>query len=262
MRSPLKEEISTIKLWLARVANHLECVESHVEDHLVGLFGRFSLVPCSSPLAFSTSLPTMCVPIQDSQPHDVILVVIADPDSPRLSSGDRMDTIPTAMEQDHRQTHASIAEFAAIEDLTNKLDAIPSSLTEAKKYQKPSTEQTLPQVFTSTKDDINVVDARQSIAIGCVLPIIDETVMEATLLDTATTGCEQLRDTLLDMTTQKMTHQEDTLFQDVVVEDASYDEEPVFGMVMQIEDPIFLISIEDSPTYSMIEEEARVTEDP
>lgn len=59
-----------------------------------------------------------------------------------------------------------------------------------------------------------------------------------------------------------MTHQEDTLFQDVVVEDASYDEEPVFGMVMQIEDPIFLISIEDSPTYSMIEEEARVTEDP
>ena len=45
---PFRDEISTIKLWLARMANHLERGGPPSEDHfiadLVGLFGPCSLV--------------------------------------------------------------------------------------------------------------------------------------------------------------------------------------------------------------------------
>ena len=47
--SPLKVEASTIKLWLARVANYLERVEPSSEDpHAADLVGLFGPLPGSS----------------------------------------------------------------------------------------------------------------------------------------------------------------------------------------------------------------------
>ncbi|OEL31749.1 Lecithin-cholesterol acyltransferase-like 1 [Dichanthelium oligosanthes] len=64
-------------------------------------------------------------------------------------------------------------------------------------------------------------------------------------------GCKQSKMTLLDMTIERVIEQVDTSFEDVVaVEDASDDEEAASGMGTPTEDPIFLITIEDNPTYS------------
>ncbi|CAL5033467.1 unnamed protein product [Urochloa decumbens] len=82
-------------------------------------------------------------------------------------------------------------------------------------------------------------------------------------LATITTSCEQLKVPPLDMTTKRMVQQVDTCSEDVVlVEDASDDEEVV---PTPIENPIFLITIEDVPTHStgvVKEEESRLTNDP
>ena len=58
---PLRVETSTIKLWLARMANHLEHGGPPSEDHyivdLAGLFGPCSPVRQSSTPLFSTTNP-------------------------------------------------------------------------------------------------------------------------------------------------------------------------------------------------------------
>ncbi|CAN6218730.1 unnamed protein product [Urochloa humidicola] len=103
----------------------------------------------------------------------------------------------------------------------------------------------------------------------CVLPnphIIKETVVVATSLATTIAGCEQPKETLLDMTMEQMTQQVGTSFEDVVVvEDASDDEEAILGIGTPVDDPIFLITIEDDSIHSMNEvkgEEAQLVEDP
>ena len=75
---PFRDEASTIKLWLAWIANHLEIVEPPCKDpfvpDLVGLF-----VPCS---LFRHSLtPTLlsaCMPIRESTFHGEKIVAIVD----------------------------------------------------------------------------------------------------------------------------------------------------------------------------------------
>ncbi|RCV17954.1 hypothetical protein SETIT_3G262200v2 [Setaria italica] len=213
MMRPLRAEASTIKLWLAQVANHLE---------------------------------PACMTAQDSLPHDEI----ADLGSQKLSEANLMDVMPTTTKEEEVRALNSISEIVAIEDLTNKLDAMPSRPSKAKEYEELSMEHTLLQVVASS---------RLSITKDCVLPIIKEAVVAATALAMTTTSCE-------DMMTEQMTQQVDTYFEDVVVvEDASEDEEIVSGMGITIENPIFLITIVDDPTHSTAEvkvEEAQLTEDP
>lgn len=72
MMRPLRAEASTIKLWLAQVANHLERVETHCKDPLVGLFGPCSPVRCSPDPTFFASLSAACTTAQDSLPCDEI----------------------------------------------------------------------------------------------------------------------------------------------------------------------------------------------
>ena len=68
--SPLKVEASTIKLWLARVANYLERVEPSSEDphavDLVGLFGPCSPVHQSPTPCFFNSFAAACMSTRDS----------------------------------------------------------------------------------------------------------------------------------------------------------------------------------------------------
>lgn len=68
---PLRAEASTIKLWLARVSNHLECVELPSEDSLAGLFGPCSPVRRSpTPPSILTSLAAACRPSVSSVSGD------------------------------------------------------------------------------------------------------------------------------------------------------------------------------------------------
>jgi len=64
---PLKEEASTIKLWLARIANHLECVEPRVEHSSVPdvpeLFGPCSPIRRSPTPSIMASLAAACMPV-------------------------------------------------------------------------------------------------------------------------------------------------------------------------------------------------------
>jgi hypothetical protein len=64
---PLREEASTINLWLARIANHLECVEPRVEHYSVPdvleLFGPCSPVRRSPTPSIMASLAAACMPV-------------------------------------------------------------------------------------------------------------------------------------------------------------------------------------------------------
>ncbi|CAN6236062.1 unnamed protein product [Urochloa humidicola] len=255
---PLKIEASTIKLWLARVANHLEHVEPHCEDPLVGLFGPCSPVRRSPTPALFTSLSAACKTAEHSLPHNEISMVVEDLGSQKFSEANLMDAT-----EEELHTADSIFEYVVVEDLSNPLDAMSSLPSKVQEYEEPSLEHTLLQV------GIDVTFAEQSASKDCVLPnlpIIKETVVATTPLATTVAGCEQPKVTLLDLTMERMTQQVDTSFEDVVVvEDASDDEETLLGIGMPIENPIFLITIEDDPIHSMDEvkaEEARVMVDP
>lgn len=62
----LREEASTIKLWLARVANHLECAEPHGEHASIfnkaKIFGSYSPIHRSSSLSVWDYLVVACTP--------------------------------------------------------------------------------------------------------------------------------------------------------------------------------------------------------
>ena len=74
MARPLKAEASTIRLWLARVASHLDGVQPSSKDpsttDLVDLFGPCSPVKFSSTLPFFIALAADYVPSGDSIPHN------------------------------------------------------------------------------------------------------------------------------------------------------------------------------------------------
>ncbi|CAL5067521.1 unnamed protein product [Urochloa decumbens] len=241
---PLSAEASTIKLWLARVANHLERVEPTCEDPLVGLFGPCSPVRRSPTPAFFTTSPAMSAEDRGGQ---------------KIYEATEMDAMPTVMEEEQLQAPDLIPESTIVEDHI-KLDAMPLQFTEVKEYLEPFMVHMLSQVVTSAEEGFDVGTARQSITKDPGPTIISETVMAVKSLATTTTSYEHPKVPSLDMTTERMIQQVDTCFEDVVlVKDASDDEEVV---TMPIEDLIFLITIEDVPTLSTVvlkEEEARLT---
>nr|TKW25295.1 hypothetical protein SEVIR_3G109300v2 [Setaria viridis] len=138
--------------------------------------------------------------------------------SEKLSKANLMDVMPTTTKEEEVRALNSISEIVAVEDLTNKLDAMPSRPSKAKEYKELSMEHTLLQVVASSKDSGDVDTALQSITKNCVLPIIKKAVVAATPLAMITTSCK-------DMMMEQMTQQVDISFEDVVVvEDASDDE--------------------------------------
>ncbi|CAN6339389.1 unnamed protein product [Urochloa humidicola] len=138
---------------------------------------------------------------------------------------------------------------------------MPLQTTEVKEHQEPAMVHMLSEV-TAVEEGFDVATARQSITKDPGLTVISEAVIPAKSLATTATSCEQPKVPPLNMTTERMVQQVDTCFEDtVLVEDASDDEEVV---PMLIEDPIFLITIEDDLSLSTVvkDEEARLTDDP
>ncbi|CAN6223987.1 unnamed protein product [Urochloa humidicola] len=230
---PLRAEASTIKLWLARVANHLERVEPTCKDPLVGLFG-----PCSPVRRYPTP-PFFTILLA----RDDFTMTAGAPGGQKLYEATKMDVIPATKEVEQLQAPDLIPESTLVEDLI-KLDATtPLQSTEVKEHHEPFMVHMLSQVVTSAEEGFDVATARRSITKDLGLRITSETVRVTTPLATITTSCEQLKVPSLDMTTERMVHFEDV----VLVEDACDDEEAI---PMPVEDPIFLITIEDVPTHS------------
>ncbi|CAO2144479.1 unnamed protein product [Urochloa humidicola] len=117
---PLSAEASTIKLWLARVANHLERVEPTCDYTLVGLFGPWPQVWHSPTAAFFTTSPTMSA---------------VDPGGQKIYEVTEMDTIPAIMEEEQLQASDFIPESIAVEDHI-KLEAMPLQSNEVKDHQE------------------------------------------------------------------------------------------------------------------------------
>lgn len=181
---PLQEEASIIKLWLARVANHLEHAETHGEHASVSdlpeLFGPCSPVKHDSPLSIIASLIGACTVVdslvcQDTSANIAVSI---------------LGEMPTRIygTEIHRET-----------DLTT--NEVVVGAFEADSRQMMSTEQTI-EVPSETSALLQVV-----------------------------------------------TYVEDL----VVVEDASGDEEATLVVQSTFEDPIFLTTIEDGLSHSMVE---------
>ncbi|CAN6320660.1 unnamed protein product [Urochloa humidicola] len=248
MMHPLRAEASTIKLWLARVVNHLERVEPTCEDPLVGLFGPCSPVRRSPTPPFFTTSPAC----------DDFSMTTGASGGQKLYEATKMDVMPATMDVEQVQAPDLIPESTAVEELINLEATAPLQSTEVKGDHEPSMVHMLSQVLSFAEEGFDAATARRSITKDPELTITSEAVMGTTPLATITTSCEQLKVPPLDTTTEGMVQFEDV----VLVEDVSDVEEAI---PTPIKDPIFLITIEDVPAHStgvVKEEEARLADDP
>ncbi|CAL4913821.1 unnamed protein product [Urochloa decumbens] len=131
---PLREEASTIKLWLARVANHLEC-DGIREEHtfvpnMAELFGPCSPVRHSPTPSILTSLAAACKPT-DSLVCEDTCVNISDSEKPteqdievpsRASTSQMHPDSP--IDQKLVEPASSIEEFVLVEDASDDEEAI------------------------------------------------------------------------------------------------------------------------------------------
>ncbi|CAO2047364.1 unnamed protein product [Urochloa humidicola] len=198
---PLREEVSAIKLWLARVVNHLECV---VPPDMAELFGPCSPVHHSLAPSILTSIAGVCTSANSLVRED---------------------------------TCANTAN---------------STITELPREMDPVTNEVAKKVLDSEFHQKTSVE--HAIKLPCGTP--------QTCVSTEVAITETHPDLPMEQTSlQTITSVEDI----VLVEDASDDEEDAIDACVTVEDPIFLITIEDNPTYSMVEvkaEEAPMIVDP
>ncbi|KAL6645125.1 hypothetical protein ACP70R_016733 [Stipagrostis hirtigluma subsp. patula] len=190
---PLREEASTIKLWLARVANHLErdesCGDHTFASDMAKLFGPCSPVQRTPTSSILTSLAEACTPTSPSQVASI---------DPIVGFGD-----PKLQPQD---------------DATKTEEALVET----------------PLATTPLNRDESMT--------APVLPAVEPPVEDPPI--------EQIR-------MQVVPPAEDV----VIVEDAS-DDEAVADVDRLVEDPIFLITIEDSLLQSTIEVKANEAQPP
>ncbi|CAL4970217.1 unnamed protein product [Urochloa decumbens] len=203
---PLREEVSTIKLWLARVANHLECV---VPPDMAELFGPCSPVHHSPTPSILTSLAEACT-------SDNSFV--------------REDTYVNT-------TNSTIAEdYKEMGPITNE---VVTKVFDTELHQKitvePATELPCGTSQTCPSTEAAITETHP------------DSPVEQTLLQTIA-SVEDI------VVVEDASDDEEDI---VVVEDASDDEKVILDASVTVEDPIFLITIEDSPTYSMVEAKAK-----
>nr|TKW34027.1 hypothetical protein SEVIR_2G278200v2 [Setaria viridis] len=126
---PLREEASIIKLWQARVANHLECV---MPSDMAELFGPYSPVHCSPTPSILTSLAAGCTSV-DSLLCEDTCVDITNSTIDEIST--RISTIETHREMDpitnevatrmsDREFHQNTSTEHAIQDAFDDEEAI------------------------------------------------------------------------------------------------------------------------------------------
>ncbi|CAL5044604.1 unnamed protein product [Urochloa decumbens] len=234
----LKAEASTIKLWLARVANYLEHGKPNSEDafaaDLVGLFGPCSPVWRSSTPSFFTSLATACAAYEDSLTYDVKSVAVGE----ELSNANGRDVMPTSMEQmEQLQAPSLTPECSAPQDpgdcklpIINEV-IIPSQHSVVKECQEPSTEHTPLQVVIPVEEVTYVDTAQQSSIEDCVPPVVKEIFLKPSSVipsdvPTNTLLVETCAFSVAETTGEEhLVDQVETSIEDVVVvEDASDDD--------------------------------------
>ncbi|CAL5060110.1 unnamed protein product [Urochloa decumbens] len=166
---PLKSEASIIRLWLARMTNHLEHVESCKDpsaSDLVDLFGPCSPVQRSSTPPSFTSLADDCTP-RDSMPHDEQCVDTTAADvGQQTTNVCELQTIKKTVQEP--SAHCSLNDQSAtVPPATIEAATVPAGCEEPDKAcdcvkQSPldlPIEQRMLQVATSIEDVVIVEDA-------------------------------------------------------------------------------------------------------
>ncbi|CAL4998504.1 unnamed protein product [Urochloa decumbens] len=236
---PLKEEASTIKLWLARVANYLERTEMQMPSEepsisdMAGLFGPCSPVRCSPTPSILASLaaacissdPLVCEDVCEGIVDSVTDVVITSEEIHVMSTSDHTRTLAAHMHLDSPMEQVTL-QATPVEDIVVVEDASDD-------------EECSLDANSTSKDPIVVI----TVADG------------STHVETIIHEPELLDDPLMDFTVMKvndLTPDEDI----VVVEDASDDEEYSLDANSTSKDPIVVIAIADGSTHvqTMIEE--------
>jgi hypothetical protein len=148
---PLKEEASIIKLWLARVANHLEHADAHGEH------------------AFVSDLPKLfdpCSPVKHDSPSSILAsLAVAYTNADSLVCEDTIanTTIPILGEMPTRISGTEIhreTDLTSNEVVIGAFEADSRQMMSTKQTIKvPSETSTLLQVVTSVEDVVVVEDA-------------------------------------------------------------------------------------------------------
>ncbi|CAL5063876.1 unnamed protein product [Urochloa decumbens] len=156
---PLREEASTIKLWLARVANHLECDGIHEErtsiPNMAELFGPCSPVRRSPTPSILTSLAAACKPT-DSLACEDTCVNISD-----SSIDNTIARVPIA--EIHKETGPITNDVAAClldkEKPTEQDIEVPSRASTSQMHPDSPIDQKLVEAASSIKEFVLVEDA-------------------------------------------------------------------------------------------------------
>jgi len=233
--SPLKVEASTIKFWLARVANYLERVEPSSEDphaaDLVGLFGPCSPVHRSPTPSFFNSFAAVCMSTRDSMPDEKSVSIENRATRVLLdANGLEVTTTGDVGHSPSKDFGIPIANEMVLEHTTT-----PTLQVQAPEFQSTTTD-------TTTLPFHEPAEGISNLAVG-TMP-----------LATIPLECEKHEVVPLDLPVEQMSMQGGTSIEDVVVvEDASDDEETTSDVGTAIEDPIVLLLDADDCTQPTVE---------
>ncbi|CAL5007591.1 unnamed protein product [Urochloa decumbens] len=214
---PLQEEVSTTKLWLARVAHHLERAETSREHSSVPdmseLFG-----PCS--------------PIRHSL----------------------MSSILTSLAAARTPTNSLVRESFDSETFTKQPIEVPASVSSAQKHPDPTNELKLVQAVSSVEEFVIVEDASDDEeAISDARVTVEDPIFLITIEHDPIQSVVEVKKDEPQLMEDPPVHPATTVEEFVLVEDASDDEEAIPYVYEAVEDPIFLVTIEDGPAQSALE---------
>ncbi|CAN6180947.1 unnamed protein product [Urochloa humidicola] len=226
---PLQEEVSTIKLWLARVAHHLERAKTS---------GEHSSIPETSEL-FGP-----CSPVRHSP----------------------MPSILTSLAAARTPTNSLRSEPFDTETLTKQPIEVPASVSSAQKHPDPSNEQKLVQVVSSVEELVLLEDASDDEeAISDARMTVEDPIFLITIEHDRIQSVVEVKEDVPQLMEDPPIHPDTTVEEFVLVEDASDDEEGIPFAHETVEDPIFLVTIEDGPAQSALEvkeENVQLIDDP
>ncbi|OEL24567.1 hypothetical protein BAE44_0014414 [Dichanthelium oligosanthes] len=128
---PLREEASTIKLWLASLTTHLECVKPHGEHtsiaDMVKLFGPCSLVQCSPTSSILASLMVAYTPTDSLVCEDTCVNAtdfIVDEIHQMMPMGQAIEVPPRTCTTQLLQAITSEEDVVLVEDTSGDDEAI------------------------------------------------------------------------------------------------------------------------------------------
>ncbi|CAO2150396.1 unnamed protein product [Urochloa humidicola] len=175
---------------------------------------------------------------------------VQSPPLPRPVRHSPMPSILTSLATACTPTNSLVRESSNTETLTDQHIDVPTSVSSAQKHPDPTNEQKLVQVVSSVEEFVILEDAsddEEAISNARV------TVEDPIFLITIEHDPIEVKEDEPKLMEDPPIHPATTVEEFVLVEDASDDEEAIPFAHETVEDPIFLVTIEDGPAQSALE---------